>query len=154
MAFSPKFFVAFVVVAVLCRGHFVVDADFFEVSLNKITPRADLVLASTTSPHQLHPRDLSPPPPPRLPVVVLDLAGFEAAPAPSCLDPVSLWVYQDMETVLGCIPSLAMFDDIPASTARPASTVIKQPSGKKFKFTSEQHHWCRQDDLAFIWAST
>jgi hypothetical protein len=119
MASSPKFFIAFVVAVVLSRGHFVVDADYFEVSLNKITPLPDLDLASTTLPRRLHPRDLSPPPPPCIPLVVSDPTGFEAAPAQSCLDPASLWVNLDLETVLGCIPSPTMSDDIPASTACP-----------------------------------
>jgi hypothetical protein len=38
MASSPGYFVAFAIVVVLCRGHFTVEADCFEVSLNKITP--------------------------------------------------------------------------------------------------------------------
>jgi hypothetical protein len=56
MASSPEFVVAFVVVAVLCRSLFVVVADSFEVSLNNITPPADLVLASTSPPPLLPPR--------------------------------------------------------------------------------------------------
>jgi hypothetical protein len=123
MASSPKFFIAYDVVVVLCRSHFVVDADYFEVSLNKITPLPDLVLASTTSPRRLHPRDLSPPSSPCIPLVISDPTGFEAAPAPSCLDPASLWVNLDLETVLGGIPSPTvsptMSDNILASTACP-----------------------------------